>query len=95
MAKKKEETPGVGHNSEAVASGKLKSFISKIEKLNEDKVAVLDDLRLVFGEAKSAGFSVKTIRQIVRERAMDVEKRREEQALLEIYRSAVGLLSDD
>lgn len=94
MAKKKaDEEHGIGHNTD-IATGKLKSFVSRIEKLNKDKDDVSDDLREVYSEAKSSGLSAKTIRTIVRERAMDVEKRREENELLDLYRAAVGLIDE-
>jgi uncharacterized protein (UPF0335 family) len=94
MAKKKtEEAPGVGHNSEA-ATSRLKSFVTRIERLNKDRADVSEDLKEVYGEARSAGLSTKTIRAVVRERAMDAERRREENELLDLYRSAVGLLND-
>jgi uncharacterized protein (UPF0335 family) len=94
MAKKKtEEAPGVGHNSDAI-TGRLKSFVSRIERLNKDRDDVNEDIREVYGEAKSCGLSTKIIRTIVRERAMDADKRREENELLDLYRSAMGLLND-
>lgn len=93
MPKKKEDTDeaSIGHNS-GISAAKLKSYIARIEKLNEDKAAITEDLRVVYSEAKSEGFSAPTIRAVIRERAMDVEKRREQEELLEIYRRAVGLI---
>ena len=95
MAKKKsEETPGVGHNSEA-ATARLKSFVSRIERLNKDRADVNEDIREVYGEAKNCGLNTKIIRAVVRERSMDAEKRREENELLDLYRSALGMLADE
>lgn len=91
--KHKAPTPG-GNVQSSVSAERLKSFVKRIEKLNEDKSSVSEDLREVYSEAKSAGFSNGTIRQIVRERAMDTEKRREAQELLDLYKSALGMLDD-
>ena len=75
----------------AVSSERLKSFIKRIEKLEDDKNGIMEDLRDVYGEAKGTGFEVKIIRQIVRLRKMEVEKRREAEELLELYKSAIGM----
>lgn len=75
----------------AVSSERLKSFIKRIEKLEEDKNGIMEDLRDVYAEAKGTGFEVKIIRQIVRLRKMEVEKRREAEELLELYKSAIGM----
>ena len=77
--------------SAEVSGERLKSFIKRIEKLEEDKAAVLEDIRDVYAEAKGTGFDVKVIRQIVRMRKVEVEKRREQEELLELYMSAIGM----
>ncbi len=74
-----------------VSGERLRSFIRRIEKLEEDKASVLEDIKDVYGEAKSAGFDVKIIRQIVRLRKMEEEKRREQEELLDLYKSAIGM----
>ncbi len=74
-----------------VSSDRLRSFILRIEKLEESKASVMEDIKDVYGEAKSTGFEVKIIRQIVRLRKMDVEKRREQDELLDLYKSALGM----
>jgi uncharacterized protein (UPF0335 family) len=74
-----------------VSGERLMSFIKRIEKLNEDKDAVTSDLTEVYAESKSVGFDVKILRQIVKLRKQEVEKRREESELLELYASAIGL----
>ena len=83
----------IGHNSGngPVSSELLKSFVKRIEKLEEDKAAVSEDIRDVYAEAKSTGFEVKIIRQIVRERKLSVEDRRERSELLELYKAAMGM----
>jgi len=75
----------------AVSSERLRSFVKRIEKLNEDKEAVTDDLREVYSEAKGTGFDTKTIRRIVSIRKVELEKRREQEELLELYKSALGM----
>ncbi|MDX9689893.1 MAG: DUF2312 domain-containing protein [Proteobacteria bacterium] len=74
-----------------VSSERLRSFILRIEKLEESKASVLEDIKDVYGEAKSTGFDIKTIRQIVRLRRLEVEKRREQEELLDLYKSALGM----
>ncbi len=72
------------------APGKLKSLIERIERLEEDKAAVASDLKEVYAEAKGEGFDVKIVRKVVRLRKQDVAKRQEEEALLDLYLSAIG-----
>jgi uncharacterized protein (UPF0335 family) len=72
------------------AQGKLKSLIERIERLEEDKAAVASDLKEVYGEAKSEGFDVKIVRKVVRLRKQDSAKRQEEEALIDLYISAIG-----
>lgn len=69
----------------------LQSFIDRIERLNEEKSALTDDIKEVFAEAKGVGFDVKTMRRIIRLRGMDEQKRREAQELLNTYAAAIGL----
>jgi len=82
---------GDAKDVEGVAGKRLVSFIERIERLEGEKAALMEDIKEVYGEAKATGFDVKTMRKIVRLRGMDVEKRREEQGLLEVYQAAVGL----
>ena len=74
----------------ATAQGKLKSLIERIERLEEDKKAVSTDLKEVYGEAKGEGFDVKIIRKVVKLRATDKAKRQEEEALIDLYITAIG-----
>jgi uncharacterized protein (UPF0335 family) len=74
----------------STAQGKLKSLIERIERLEEDKAAVANDLKEVYGEAKSEGFDVKIVRKVVRLRKQDSAKRQEEEALIDLYISAIG-----
>lgn len=77
--------------SNAVSAERLKSFIKRIGKVEEDKAAVAEDLKEIYSEAKSAGFDTAIIRKIIVLRKKELEKRREEQELLELYMSAVGM----
>jgi len=72
------------------AQGKLKSLIERIERLEEDKAAVANDLKEVYAEAKGEGFDVKIVRKVVRLRKQDSAKRQEEEALIDLYISAIG-----
>ena len=78
----------VGHNS---ASERLQSFVERIERLEEEKKALMDDIKEVFAEAKCTGFDVKIMRQVLRLRKMDAADRQEQQTILETYMQALGL----
>lgn len=82
----------IGHNS--VAGDQLKSIVERIERLEEEKKALADDIRDVYAEAKGNGFDAKAIRQIVRERKQDRDERAEREAILDTYRNALGMLLD-
>jgi uncharacterized protein (UPF0335 family) len=72
------------------AQGRLKSFIERIERLEEDKAAVSNDMKEVFAEAKGEGFDVKILRKVIRLRKQDKVKREEEEALIDLYLQAIG-----
>ena len=72
------------------AQGKLKSLVERIERLEEDKAGVAGDLKEVYAEAKGEGFDTKIIRKVIRLRKADSAKRQEEEALIELYISAIG-----
>ena len=72
------------------AQGQLKTIIERIERLEEDRAAVLADLKEVYLEAKGNGFDTKILRKVVRIRKQDRAKRMEEDALLDLYLSAIG-----
>jgi len=80
---------GIGHNS--AAGNQLKSIVERIERLEEDKRAIADDIKDVYAEAKGNGFDVKQIRAVVRIRRQDQKERAEQQALLETYLHALGI----
>jgi uncharacterized protein (UPF0335 family) len=74
----------------ATAQGRLKSFIERIERLEEDKAGIAADMKEVYAEAKGEGFAVPIIRKVIKLRKVDKVKRQEEEALLDLYISAIG-----
>jgi uncharacterized protein (UPF0335 family) len=74
------------------AKDQLKAFIERIERLEEEKKAISDDIRDVYAEAKGNGFDVKALRTIVRLRKQDVDERKEQETILETYMHALGML---
>jgi uncharacterized protein (UPF0335 family) len=74
----------------ADAQGRLRSIIERLERLDEDKQAVLIDMKEVFAEAKGEGYDVKALRKVLRLRKIDKAKRQEEEAVLDLYLSALG-----
>ncbi|MEX2009437.1 MAG: DUF2312 domain-containing protein [Dongiaceae bacterium] len=74
-----------------IAGDRLRSFIERIEKLEEEKAALTADIREIYAEAKGGGFDTKVMRQIVRLRKMDTAERQEQEALLDLYKQAIGL----
>lgn len=81
---------GPGHNS--IAKDHLKAFVERVERLEEEKKALADDIRDVYAEAKGNGFDVKALRAIVRLRKQDAQERAEHEAILETYMQALGML---
>lgn len=79
-------------NVGGVAGQRLLQLIERIERLEEERAGISDDIRDVYAEAKSAGFETKIMRQCVRLRKMDSQKRVEQDELLDLYKSAIGLL---
>jgi uncharacterized protein (UPF0335 family) len=78
-----------------VASKQLKSFVERIERLEEEKKGIADDIRDVFAEAKGQGFDTKVMRQVIRLRKKDAAERQEEEALLDLYMHALGMAPGD
>jgi uncharacterized protein (UPF0335 family) len=74
-----------------IAADRLRSFLERIERLEEEKAGLTADIREVYAEAKGSGFDTKVMRQIVRLRKMDDASRQEQEALLDVYRRAIGL----
>jgi len=74
-----------------VSGARLKAFIERVERLEEEKKSLAEDIKDVYGEAKATGFDVKIMRKIVSLRKSNLEKRREEAELLDLYMSAIGM----
>jgi uncharacterized protein (UPF0335 family) len=91
------ERPTIGHNSggnhmsENVAADQLRLFIERIERLEEEKKGMAEDIRDVYAEAKALGFDSKTMRKVVALRKMEKNARDEADALLDTYRAALGM----
>ena len=77
--------------SDLIAADQLRLFIERIERLEEEKKGMADDIRDVYSEAKGQGYDSKTMRAIVRLRKMEKDARDEAEALLETYKAALGL----
>jgi len=75
------------------AKDQLKAFVERIERLEEEKKAISDDIRDVYAESKANGFDVKALRAVVRLRKQDAQERNEQQLILETYMNALGMLA--
>lgn len=78
--------------TKSVIAERLRSFINRVERLEEEKKALADDINEVYLEAKVAGFDVAIMKKIVRLRRMDADTRKEQEAILETYLSALGMV---
>lgn len=74
-----------------ISADRLKSIIQRIERLNEDKAAITEDISEVYAESKGAGFDVKAIREIIKLRKIEIEKRREQSEIMDLYAAAIGM----
>ena len=74
-----------------VAGERLKTFVERVERLEEEKQALSEDIKEIYSEAKSSGFDVKILRQIIRLRKMDENDRSEMETLLEVYKRALEM----
>ena len=74
-----------------IARERLKSFIERIENLEEEKSALTADIREIYSEAKAIGLDIKTLRQIVRLRKLDSSDRQQQEELLDLYKNALGM----
>ncbi|MDQ4136901.1 MAG: DUF2312 domain-containing protein [Pseudomonadota bacterium] len=77
--------------TESIAADQLKSFIERIERLEEEKAGITGDIKEIYAEAKSNGFDTKVIRKIISIRKKDYAERQEEEAILELYLQALGM----
>lgn len=85
------QTEGAANDTGGVSGQRLKAFIERVERLEEEKAALAEDIKDIFAESKAVGFDTKTIRKVIRLRKMDREKRQEEEELLELYKAAIGM----
>ena len=76
----------------SIAADELRLLIERIERLEEEKKAIADDVKDVYGEAKSRGYDTKTIRAIIRLRKMETHDRQEAEAMMETYMQALGMV---
>ncbi|GLK70432.1 DUF2312 domain-containing protein [Ancylobacter dichloromethanicus] len=77
------------------AKEQLKSFIERIERLEEEKKTIADDIKDVFAEAKGTGFDTKALREILKIRKQDADQRAEHEAIVDLYMQALGMLASD
>lgn len=85
------EDETISDTTQTVASGQLRALIERIERLEEEKKTIADDIKDVYAEAKGTGFDTKAIRTIIRLRKKDQAERQEEEAILDLYKSALGM----
>lgn len=87
----RQQKDNTANDSAGVSGQRLKAFIERIERLEEEKAGLAEDIKDIMAEAKGTGFDTKTMRKVIRLRKMDKQKRIEEEELLELYKSAIGL----
>ncbi|NRA74000.1 MAG: DUF2312 domain-containing protein [Rickettsiales bacterium] len=75
----------------SISAARLKNFVERIERLEEEKNNIMEDIREVYKEASTNGFDVSTMKKIVRLRKIDIKKLEEQEYLLDLYRSALGV----
>jgi uncharacterized protein (UPF0335 family) len=78
-------------STDAVAGDQLRAFIERIEKLEEEKKAISEDIKDVFGEAKGNGFDTKILKKVISLRKKAPQERQEEEAILDLYLAALGM----
>ncbi|RTL03547.1 DUF2312 domain-containing protein [Candidatus Dependentiae bacterium] len=96
---KEENKSGKGHNGGpnfgGISGEQLRGYITRVEKLEEDKKVISEDIKEVFAEAKANGFDVKIIRKIIALRKMDAAEREELETLIDLYKHALGMIPSD
>lgn len=81
----------ITESTQTVAAGQLRAFIERVERLEEEKHTIQDDIKDVYGEMRGTGFDVKAVKQIIRLRKKDQAERQEEEAILDLYMAALGM----
>lgn len=82
----------ISDTSQTVAAGQLRAFIERIERLEEEKKTISDDIKDVYAEAKGTGFDTKALRTLIRLRKQDQAERDEAEAILDLYKAALGMV---
>lgn len=80
-----------GDNAQTIAAGQLRAFIERVERLEEEKQTIADDIKNVYAEMRGSGFDTKIVRAIIRLRKKDSAERQEEEAMLDLYLIALGM----
>ncbi|MGV3652049.1 MAG: DUF2312 domain-containing protein [Devosia sp.] len=78
-------------DTDSVAQDQLRAFVERIERMEEEKAAIAEDIKEIYAEAKGNGFDTKVLRQIIRIRKQDHNERMEQEAILELYLAALGM----
>ncbi|MCX7303009.1 MAG: DUF2312 domain-containing protein [Hyphomicrobiales bacterium] len=81
----------IAETSQTVAAGQLRAFIERVERLEEEKKTIADDIKEVYAEMKGTGFDTKAVRAIIRLRKQDQAERQEAEAILDLYMAALGM----
>ena len=79
-------------STDTVAAAELRQIVERVERLHEEKQTISDDIGEVYGEARGRGYDVKAIKTIVRLRRKDQAERQEEEAILDLYKNALGMV---
>jgi uncharacterized protein (UPF0335 family) len=82
----------ITETSQTVAAGQLRAFIERVERLEEEKKTIADDIKEIFAEMKGTGFDTKAVRAIIRLRKQDQAERQEAEAILDLYKAALGMV---
>ena len=82
----------ITETSQTVAAGQLRAFIERVERLEEEKKTIADDIKEVYAEMKGTGFDTKAVRSIIRLRKQDQAERQEAEAILDLYMAALGMV---
>jgi uncharacterized protein (UPF0335 family) len=82
----------ITETSQTVAAGQLRAFIERVERLEEEKKTIADDIKEVYAEMKGTGFDTKAVRAIIRLRKQDQSERQEAEAILDLYKAALGMV---
>ncbi len=81
-------------SSDSVAQDQLRAFIERIERMEEEKKAIADDIKEIYAEAKGNGFDTKVLRRVISLRKQDQNERQEQEAILDLYLQALGMAPD-